>query len=61
MKLNNRGWGLSTMIILLLVLVIFLLLAAIISYNIVASKNSPIPLFEENNDDITEYNANATK
>ena len=33
-KLNNKGWGLSTMIGLMVGLVIFLIILAILSYNV---------------------------
>ena len=33
-KLNNKGWGLSTMIGLMVGLVIFLIIVAILSYNV---------------------------
>lgn len=33
-KLNNKGWGLSTMIGLMVGLVIFLIIVAVLSYNV---------------------------
>lgn len=44
-SLNNRGWGLNTMIILVIVLIFVVLLVSILVYNIGTDKDSPNSLF----------------
>mgnify|MGYP004512813937 CR=1 FL=1 len=41
MKLNNRGWGLGTMLGFIIFFVAVLLIVAIISYNFGIDKGSP--------------------
>ncbi len=58
-KLNNRGWGLSTMITFLVILLLFILVIAFVSYRFGITKKSPNPLYEietseENPNFITE-------
>lgn len=42
MKLNNKGWGLSTMIVLMSILIFFLLLTTIMVYSLYRYRDSKI-------------------
>lgn len=44
-SLNNKGWGLNTMIILVVVLIFVVLLVSILVYNIGRDDDSPNSLF----------------
>lgn len=49
-KINNKGWGLSTMLIFMGIFVLFIIIVAIISYNYGIDKNSPDPIYSDTSD-----------
>lgn len=48
-KLDNKGWGLNTMIIFLVVMLLFILVIAILSYKMGIEKDSKNPIYNNNN------------
>ncbi len=48
-KLDNKGWGLNTMIIFLVVMLLFILVIAILSYKMGIEKDSKNPIYNTNN------------
>lgn len=47
LKLNNKGWGLSNMIIFIVILLLFMIIFLIVAYNYGIEKDSPNSLYEQ--------------
>ena len=46
-KLNNRGWSMPLMIGLICGLLIFLIIAMVVAYQLGIEKDSPIPIYNQ--------------
>lgn len=46
-KLNNNGWGLSTLLIFMGIFILCIIVIALVSYNYGIEKNSPDPIYND--------------
>ncbi len=47
LKLNNEGWGISSLIAFIVVLILFVIILFVISYNYGIEKDSPNDIYEQ--------------